>query len=159
MRVLDGDQLDSRGKKRSLYWSVNDEPSMTVQSDAHLADIENILRSYGASGMEQLDETALEFRDISEFTDYHDLMLNVREAEVRFMELPSKVREIFDHSVEKWLDTAFDEDKRDALVEAGFLEPPKLDKVEPEDVPRSTQPEAPRTSSVEPEEGGPEGSE
>lgn len=116
-----GDELDFRGRKRSKYWSVNDQPSLTVQSDAHLADINNILAQYAAAGSDMLDDVALQFADVSEFGDYHDVMLEVRRAEETFMKLPSKVREIFDHNVETWLDTAHDEDKRDALVEAGFI--------------------------------------
>jgi len=117
-----GDELDFRGRKRSKYWSVNKEPSMTVQSDAHLADISQILDNWGASGSDLLDNVAMQFKDVSEIGDYHDVMLEVKRAEATFMELPSKVREIFGHSVETWLDTAHDEDKRDALVEAGFIE-------------------------------------
>lgn len=116
-------ELDSRGKNR--VQSINDEDSMTVQSDAHLADIGEILRSYGATGMLDLQETAMEFGDISSFTDLADALSQAKEAEVEFMKLPSKVRGIFDHDVAVWLDTAHDKDKRDALVEAGFLEAPK----------------------------------
>jgi len=113
--------VDSRGKSR--VQTINDDPSMTVQSDAHLADIHNILQNYGAAGQTTLDEAALEFKDVSEFTDLQDALNQAREAEVEFMKLPSKVREIFMHDVAVWLDTAHDEDKRDELVAAGFLEP------------------------------------
>lgn len=114
-------KTNARGQKRSLYQTINNDPSMTVQSDAHLADINQILRKFEADGIKSLDEAELMFADVSTFGDYHDVMLQVREADVAFHKLPSKVREIFDHSVEKWLDTAHDEDKRDALVEAGFI--------------------------------------
>ncbi len=106
--------------------TVNDEPSMTVQSDAHLADIDNILASFGANGMAQLDETALQFRDVSHFTDLADALNQAREAEMEFMKLPSKVREIFKHDVAVWLDTAHDEDKRDELVKAGWIKGPEV---------------------------------
>lgn len=115
--------LDSRGKRR--FQTVNDMPSETVQSDRHLTDIQTILKSFGALGQGALDQTALQYRDVSEFTDLHDAMLQARAAEVDFMKLPSKVREIFDHDVAVWLDTAHDEEKRNALVEAGFLDPPE----------------------------------
>ncbi len=117
-----GDELDFQGRKRSDYWIENHEPSLTVQSDAHLTDIHNILRQWNIGGSDMLDDVALQFADVSEFGDYHDVMLEVKKAETTFMALPSKVREIFGHSVETWLDTAHDEDKRDALVEAGFIE-------------------------------------
>ncbi len=122
MTKRDGNALDFRGRKRSKYWIVNKEPSQTVQSDAHLADIHHILKQWEIGGSDLLDEAAMEFADVSEFTDYHDVMLNVRQAEHTFMALPPQVRAIFGNSVETWLDTAHDEDKRDALVEAGFIE-------------------------------------
>ncbi len=115
---------DSRGRKR--VQTVNNEPSQTVQSDSHLADIQNILARFGAGGIEALDETELQFGDVSEFTDLRDALDQARIAEVQFLKLPSKVREIFNHDVAVWLDTAHDEEKRDALVEAGFIKRPEV---------------------------------
>lgn len=114
--------LDARGRRRVR--TVNDQPSMTVQSDAHMTDIQTILKSFGAGGMEALDQAQLIYRDVSDFTDLADALNQAKAAEVDFMKLPSKVREIFDHDVAVWLDTAHDVEKRDALVSAGFLDPP-----------------------------------
>lgn len=100
-------QRDARGKLRSLFQTVNDQPSETVQSDAHLTDIQHIMKQFGIVGMsEHLDLTDRQFMDVSEFTDYADMMNHVREAETAFMDLPSKIRERFDHDVFKWLDAA-----------------------------------------------------
>lgn len=133
---------------RDRVQTKNTDPSMTVQSDAHLADIQNILKSYGQEGMKMLDDTEMQWLDVTEFTDLADALNQAKEAEVEFMKLPSKVRGIFDHNVAVWLDTAHDEDKRDALVEAGFLkrkevvvvegDPP----VEPPDPPEPPEPAA-----------------
>ncbi len=120
--------IDVRGKPR--VQTVNQMPSKTVQSDAHLADITTILRQWAVGGEDSLDVTADMFRDISEFTDYADAMRHAKVAELEFMRLPSKVREIFHHDVFEWLDTAHDKEKRDALVKAGFLEGPR----EPEEI-------------------------
>lgn len=148
-------EIDSRGRPR--VQTINDEPSMTVQSDAHLADITNILAQYGATGMEQLDQTALEFRDVSEFTDFHELMLQTKEAEKQFLTLPSKVREIFDHDVAVWLDSAHDEEKRDALVAAGFIQDTKnADRSGEAGSPPNSKEAAEAAPKVE---GGSEGSE
>jgi len=122
---VSNDNLDSRGKPR--VQTVNTDPSMTVQSDAHMADITNILKQFGQGGMEMLDEADLMFKDVSEFTDLQDALNQARVAEVEFLKLPSKVREIFNHDVAVWLDTAHDQDKRDALVEAGFLKVVEVD--------------------------------
>lgn len=108
--VIEEPQLDGRGRLRSQYQTVFEEESLTVQSDAHLADIQQILKSYGVVGMENmLDQAELQFMDIGEFTDYADMMNHVRTAEVEFMKLPSLIRGRFDHDVMKWLDSAHDE--------------------------------------------------
>lgn len=122
--------LDSRGRPR--VQTMNDEPSMTVQSDAPLADIKNIMKQFLQGGQQMLDEADLLFADVSEFTDLADAMNQARDAEVIFMKLPSKVREVFDHDVAVWLDSAHDVDKRDALVAAGYLEKRAVQEVVPE---------------------------
>ncbi len=132
--------LDQRGKPRVR--TINEEPSKTVQSDRHLADITNILKSFGVEGNDILDNIDLVFADVSELGDFTDVMLTVKEAEAKFLELPSKVRELFGHDVAVFLDTAHDKDKRDAMVEAGFLEAPEVPVVVPDVTPEPTADDA-----------------
>lgn len=111
-------QVDYRGRPRKKYQTVNDLPSLTIQSDAHQADIQEILKQYGVGGLmaANLAATDAQFMDVSEHTDYAELMRTVKAAESEFMKLPSKVREEFDHDVAKWLDAAHDQDKEDAII-------------------------------------------
>lgn len=123
------EQLDHRGKPR--VQTVNDDESMTVQSDGARADINKILREFKEVGiLENLNAMQAEFADISDFVDYKDALGNAMQAEADFMTLPSKVREMFNHDVAEFLDTAHDPEKRDALVAAGIIDGPK--KVGPE---------------------------
>lgn len=111
-------QLDYRGRPRAEYQTVNDEPSKTIQSDAHEADIKTILKKHGMTGIvEHLAQTDAQFVDVTELTDYADVMRITREAEGEFMKLPAKVRALFDHDVAKWLDAAHDQEKRDAVAQ------------------------------------------
>lgn len=120
--------LDSRGRKRSDTWTVNKDPSLTIQSDAAESDINEILRKYKEVGLlDHLNSAQAMFMDVTEFTDLADAMRQSREAEAVFMQLPSKMREIFHHDVAEWLDAAHDPEKRDALVRAGFIEAPEAD--------------------------------
>lgn len=109
-RTQPAGQLDARGKLRTDYQtSFKGQKSKTVQSDAHLADIQEIMKKFGVVGMaEHLQLTDDQFQDVTEFTDYADVMNHVKEAESTFLQLPSKVRELFDHDVAKWLDAAHD---------------------------------------------------
>lgn len=116
----------SQVRRKPRVRTVNDQESMTVQSDRNRADIKEILRRYQATGglvdMRQVD---LEYRDVGEFEDFADLMLQSKTAELEFMKLPSKVREVFNHDVAEWLDAAhdgFDQDQEAKLRQLGVLE-------------------------------------
>lgn len=115
-------------------------PSKTVQGDAVRADIRHIMKKYRAMGiMDHLAQVDLTFRDVSEFTDFADLMRQTKDAEMAFMKLPSKLREVFDHDVMKWLDAAHDPEKVEALR-------PKLEKLgvmKPKEAPAVVQAAAP----------------
>lgn len=116
--------LDSRGRDRALSQTVNEDPSKTIQSDASRADIKHILKRFRETGIvENLNVTEATFADVSELGDFADVMTVARNAETAFMRLPSKVREIFNHDVANWLDTAHDEEKRASLVAAGEIAP------------------------------------
>lgn len=120
--------LDSRGRDRVA--TENLEPSMTIQSQADEADIGKILQKYEQVGVLNLNKAEATFMDVSEMGDFADVARQSKVAEMEFMKLPSKIREIFEHDVANWLDAAHDPDKREKLYEAGFLERPE----EPEKV-------------------------
>jgi hypothetical protein len=116
---------DARGKPR--VQTVNDDPSETVQSDAVHTDIRHIINTYSKTGvLTSLNRAEGVYKDVAEFTDLADAFRQAKVAEEEFMKLPSKVRELFHHSVAEWLDAAHDEDKR-ATVDAALdiMFPPK----------------------------------
>lgn len=122
---LPNSRNDARGRPR-VQTSFEGQESMTVQSDAAQADIHQILNQYTQFGIVQnLNKADALFMDISEFTDYADAMAHAEMAKLEFMKLPSKTREIFNHSVLEWLDTAHDPEKRNALVDAGIIADPE----------------------------------
>lgn len=108
--------------------TVNEEPSMTVQSDVVRTEIKHIMAKYRQVGIiEHMRDVDLQFRDVTEFQDFADLMYQNKQAEAVFMKLPSKVREVFDHDYARWLDAAADpniiEQLRPQLEKVGVLEP------------------------------------
>lgn len=142
---------EDTGRKRvQTIYDPEEDPSRTVQSDRHEAEMKSILRKYEAVGIiDHMRNVDLMFRDVSEFEDFTDLMRQTKVAEAEFMKLPSKVREIFGHSVEAWLDAAHDPEKLEALtpqlVELGLVDAPPP--------PTSKPPEASPSSSGEVEDG------
>jgi len=115
-------------RRKPRVQTVNTLPSKTVQSDVFRSEIRHVLAKYKQVGIiEHLRSVDLQFRDVSEFSDFADLMFQSKEAEKVFLKLPSKVREVFDHDVAKWLDAAHDPEKVEAvrpqLEKLGVLEP------------------------------------
>lgn len=133
---------EDTGRRR--VQTVNEEPSRTVQSDRQRADIGHILEKYEQTGvLVNMREVDLEYRDVGEFSDFADMMHQVKAAEAAFLELPSKVRQVFDHDVARWLDAAhdgLDEFQTAKLTELGVLEQVKAD---PPPEPREDPPEDP----------------
>lgn len=114
------ENLDARGKSR--VQTVFKDESLTVQSDAHRADIQEIMKQFHNVGIvSHLNKVEGKYLDVSEFTDFADLQNQLAIVEQEFMSLPSKVREIFGHDVAKFLDAAHDPDKRQKLVDAGII--------------------------------------
>lgn len=115
-------------RKKPRVQTTDWDESRTVQADALKADIRHILSRYEQTGvvlgMRNVD---LQFRDVSEFDDFSDLMRQTKEAEATFMRLPSKLREVFSHDVNEWLDAAHDPEKLNAkrpqLEKLGLWEP------------------------------------
>lgn len=114
--VAEEPQRDYRGKLRSFYQTVNNDPSETIQSDAKRADIKEIMREHGVTNIiEHLAETDAQFMDVTQFTDYADVFREAKKAEFEFMKLPPEVRSLFNHDVARWLDAAHDQDKAEAI--------------------------------------------
>ena len=120
------DALDGRGRARVQTTDFGE--SLTVQSDRDKSEIKSILSRYEQIGIiDHLAQVDAKFMDVSEFTDFRDLMQQQKEAEHVFNSLPSKVREAFDHDVSAWLDAAHDprslEARRPQLEKLGLLDP------------------------------------
>lgn len=117
---------DERRKPR--VQTMNTLPTKTIQSDVTRSEIRHVLAKYRQVGiLEHMRDIDMTFRDVSEFEDFSDLMRQTKSAEQAFMRLPSKLREVFSHDVNEWLDAAHDPEKLEArrpqLEALGVLEP------------------------------------
>lgn len=119
-------EITQRERGNLRVRTINEEPSKTVQHQVADSEIRHILSKYEQTGvLVGLRDVDLEFRDVSEFTDFSDLMRQSKESEAAFMRLPSKVREAFGHDHHQWLDAAHDgltEAQRAQLEKLGVLE-------------------------------------
>lgn len=129
-------EVTRRENGRKRVQTINEGESKTVQSQAHLADIKEVLAKYQQLGIKaHLEQTDLVFRDVTQFEDYNDLRRENAIAEQEFMKLPSKVRELFEHSHEVWLAAAHDP----KWVEANRPRLEKLGLIDPEETPTATE--------------------
>lgn len=127
----------STERRRPRVQTINDEESKTVQSDLARSEIRHILAKYRQTGViTHLREVDLVFRDVTEFEDFRDVMVQSKVAEAEFLKLPSKLREVFDHDVSRWLDVAHDPEKleeiRPQLEKLGVLKPREAAPAPPE---------------------------
>lgn len=97
-------------KGSGLDFPKNDEKSrsLTRQSFAKDADINNIMSKYAVTGV-LVDPANVDserrpmFGDFSDLIDYPVLVSRINEAQAQFMTLPSEVRARFDNDVENLL--------------------------------------------------------
>lgn len=118
-------------RRRPAVRTVNEMPSKTVQDDVFRSEIRHVMAKYRQVGIvEHMREVDLQFRDVTEFEDFADLTRQATAARQVFMQLPSKVREVFGHDVAVWLDCAHDPEKLEALrpqlEKLGVMQPKAL---------------------------------
>lgn len=129
--------------------SVNEDPSLTVQSLASETDINHIINRYDQTGLiKHLNRAEAQFADVTEVSDYRTALEQVRAADEVFSQLPATVRQVFNNDPAQFLDAAHDPDKRDLLVKAGLLDP------DDHDVPATPEPPA-KPSTSEPSDPPP----
>lgn len=76
--------------------TVNDDPSMTIQSEKDSCDINKIVARFKATGvMSNIAQSMPQQGDFTEVTDYHSAMNQVVAANEAFMALPAHVRKRF----------------------------------------------------------------
>lgn len=77
--------------------------SLTVQSQAEDADINNLMRRYGITGAFPENPRVPQYGDFTHITDFRSALEAVRSAEESFMAFPAEVRSRFDNDPQKML--------------------------------------------------------
>lgn len=101
------------------------EPSMTEQHFKDECDINNIVKSFQATGVLPQGNREPLFGDFSEFpTDLQSSQQYFDDAAARFMELPATLRREFDNDPVKLLAFLQDENNRDRAIQLGLVNAP-----------------------------------
>lgn len=108
----------------------SDMPSMTRQSEAEACDINTIVAQFDRTGMVPQVSPGM-FADVSQVGDYQSALETVRVADEMFMQLPAKVRHVFDDDPAVFVDAFNDPSRKAELEQLGLLEKPKEAPVAP----------------------------
>lgn len=112
--------------------TINDQPSMTKQSETESTDINVILRNFGVTGQLPggnripLPPTLDDFGHITDFQTAMNTMLAAKES---FMQVPAEVRAQFQNDPQRfvaYVDACLQAGELDQLDQWGFLIPDAL---------------------------------
>jgi len=106
-----------------------DDPSLAVQSQAHEANINTIVKNFGVTGRLPQSLRLPEYGDFSGVDDYRSAIEAVRQAEADFLAIPSKIRAQFDNDPGAFAAFCSDRSNLPQLREWGLA--PALPPVEP----------------------------
>lgn len=95
--------------------------SLTQQSYAHDARIQNIVKKYDNTGFfDSINRNPAQYGDFTQVTDLTEAMNKIQDAKDNFMEIPSNIREQFHNNPEEFYNFASDDNNFDALVDMGL---------------------------------------
>lgn len=111
------------GRIRTKVYVQNDEPSLTDQSQAKSCDVNEILLRYQKTGeLTHLAKVRGVYADVSEFTDLHTAMSQVRKAQEGFEALPGALRARFDNDPLKLIEYLQDPKNLQESIDLGLRE-------------------------------------
>lgn len=99
--------------------------SLTKQSDAKDADINNIMKKYVKTGiLPQMISADPKYGDFSEAGDYLESIQLVMHAEEQFLALPAHVRKKFDNNPASFLEFVHNPENEAEMIDLGLKEKP-----------------------------------
>lgn len=104
--------------------TINNEPSMAIQSERDKCDLNIIKSIYDKTGiMNNVRKDEPKFGDFTSSRDYHDVLLRAQEAQDDFMTLDAHIRARFDNDPGKLLDFVADPKNLTEAVKLGLMKP------------------------------------
>lgn len=116
-------QLREDGSLRVI--SVNNEVSLTIQSERDSVDLKKILAKYQSTGVMGNQRQELpKYGDFSSAPDYLDMQNAIIKTDEAFAALPSAVRKKFGNDVASLLKFLDDPENRSEAISLGLIEKP-----------------------------------
>lgn len=108
--------------ERKRVKTQNKDKSLTQQSHAKRANINNIMAQYERTGLLPVVKAKPVYGD-APVGDYHAALNLILAAEQQFMSLPAELRSKFDNDAGKFLDFVNNEENLEEMREMGLAEP------------------------------------
>jgi phage internal scaffolding protein len=131
--------------KKPCFFVTTGE-SLTQQHFAEESEINNIIRSHDRNGViDHIHRGNAIYGDFSNITDLSDALIQIKEAQQEFLNIPSEIREKFKNDAGEFFKFASNPDNESELQKMGLLNP--------------TQSVAMPTETAKPEPAEPQNSE
>ncbi|AXH73969.1 MAG: internal scaffolding protein [Microviridae sp.] len=105
--------------------TVNDEPTLTIQSERDKCDLNIIKTIYDRTGvMNNVRTDAPRYGDFSSSDDYHSMVLRAQEAQDDFMQLPADLRARFSNDPGKLIEFVRNPNNALEAVKLGLMTSP-----------------------------------
>lgn len=109
-------------ERSAQFGTINNQESMTQQSDAAETDINVIVQRFTQGQLPQVLMEPL-YGDFTDVPDYKTAVEMVKAAEEAFLTIPAKVRREFDNDPQKFIEFSLDPNNKDKLKEWGLTRP------------------------------------
>jgi len=96
----------------------------TKQADAEKSDINNIMKKFLKTGVMTFTNKNEPQYGFANSETFHESLEIIRKSEEMFQELPSKLRQKFNHDPGEFLDFVSNEENRDKLYDLGLSNSP-----------------------------------
>jgi len=125
-----GNECSYRENGTLRVTTINNEPTMTIQSERDNCDLNVIVNRYLKTGvMSNLRTDQPIYGDFSHVNDYQSAMIAVREANEQFMELPALIRKRFNNDPHELLLFMGNPNNRSEAIELGLVPKPQADQM------------------------------
>lgn len=110
--------------------TINNEPSLAVQSERDKCDLNIIKSIYDKTGiMNNVRTDQPRYGDFTSSRDYHDVLFRAQQAQEDFLLLDAHIRARFDNDPGKLLDFVADPKNAAEAVQLGLMVSPQADQV------------------------------
>lgn len=114
--------------------TVNNDPSLAVQSEKDSCDINKIVSKFKSTGvMTNVRTDQPLFGDFSDLVDIQTQRIRMQDAQEAFMTLPAQIRKRFSNDPVELINFLNDENNRPEAIKLGLIDEKKINNTPPQE--------------------------